>query len=223
MKKWITRLIAGVLLVAVSLMVGGAVVAVSQLPDLQPWHQLVSRLEPRAGDITSAFTLDDYLAREDAVFREAEATVDAVVSAGADAAVPNRYVTASRSYPTRLGTNWNRTQVLTTSEPRGGALLIHGLTDSPYSMRALAARLHAQGYYTLSLRMQGHGTVPGGLVNVDVGRLGWRRSAWARATCAGRSAPTGRWSSWATPTAARSSPSTRSTRSRTRRLPAPSR
>ena len=47
---------------------------------------------------------------------------------------------------------------------RGGALLIHGLTDSPYSMRALAARLNARGYYTLSLRMQGHGTVPGGLV-----------------------------------------------------------
>ena len=33
-------------------------------------------------------------------------------------------------------------------------------------MRAIADRLHAAGYYTLSLRMQGHGTVPGGLVNV---------------------------------------------------------
>ena len=42
---------------------------------------------------------------------------------------------------------------------------MHGLTDSPYSMRALAERLHAAGYETLSLRMQGHGTVPGGLVN----------------------------------------------------------
>jgi alpha-beta hydrolase superfamily lysophospholipase len=33
-------------------------------------------------------------------------------------------------------------------------------------MRAVAARLHAAGYYTSSLRMQGHGTVPGGLVDV---------------------------------------------------------
>src|SRR4029078_11579827 len=41
--------------------------------------------------------------------------------------------------------------------------LVHGLTDSPYSMRALAERLTAEGYYTLSLRMPGHGGVPGGL------------------------------------------------------------
>ena len=60
---------------------------------------------------------------------------------------------------------WNHTRLLTVPEPRGGALLIHGLTDSPYSMRALAERMHADGYDTLSLRMQGHGTVPGGLVN----------------------------------------------------------
>ncbi len=167
MKTWITRLVVGALLVSVSVVVGGAASAVSRLPDLQPWHQLVSRLEPRADEITSDYTLDQYLAREDAVFKEMQAGVDAVVSAGADAAVANRYVTGSRSHPTRLGTNWNRTQVLPAPEPRGGALLIHGLTDSPYSMRALAARLNAQGYYTLSLRMQGHGTVPGGLVNVD--------------------------------------------------------
>jgi alpha-beta hydrolase superfamily lysophospholipase len=31
----------------------------------------------------------------------------------------------------------------------------------------MAARFHALGYYTLSLRMQGHGTVPGGLVSVN--------------------------------------------------------
>ena len=30
--------------------------------------------------------------------------------------------------------------------PRGGALLIHGLTDSPYSMRALAEHLNAGGF-----------------------------------------------------------------------------
>ena len=46
---------------------------------------------------------------------------------------------------------------------RGGALLVHGLTDSPYSMRAVADALSARGYYVLALRMPGHGTVPGGL------------------------------------------------------------
>jgi alpha-beta hydrolase superfamily lysophospholipase len=79
--------------------------------------------------------------------------------------VPNRYVETSRSSPDRLPDAGNRTQVRPASPARGGALLVHGLTDSPYSMRALAERLNAAGFYTLSLRMQGHGTVPGGLVN----------------------------------------------------------
>ena len=48
-------------------------------------------------------------------------------------------------------------------EIAGGALLIHGLTDSPYSMRAVGETLKAGGYYGLALRMPGHGTVPAGL------------------------------------------------------------
>ena len=45
----------------------------------------------------------------------------------------------------------------------GGALLIHGLTDSPYTMRAVGETLKASGYYGLALRMPGHGTVPAAL------------------------------------------------------------
>ena len=163
-KTWLLRGVLAVPLAAALLAIGGAANAIYRLPDLEPWHVLVSRLEPRAAEITSTFTLEDYLKREEAVFREARERVDAVVSPAANAAVPNRYVTGSRSYPDKLGVNWNRTQILEAADLRGGALLIHGLTDSPYSMRALAARLNARGYYTLSLRMQGHGTVPGGLV-----------------------------------------------------------
>ncbi len=166
MKTWLLRGVLAVPIAGALLAIGGAGSAISRLPDLEPWHVLVSRLEPRAAEITNAFTIEDYLRREDAVFREARERVDAVVSATANATVPNRYVTGSRSYPEKLGDNRNRTQILEAAELRGGALLIHGLTDSPYSMRALAARLNARGYYTLSLRMQGHGTVPGGLVTV---------------------------------------------------------
>ena len=148
-----------------TLAVGGAVYAVSTLPGLQPWHRLVSDLELRAGDITPAFTLEAYLEREEMIFREMGERVEAVVTEGANPAIPNRYVAASRSHPDKLPGHWNHTRLLTVPEPRGGALLIHGLTDSPYSMRALADQMHARGYNTLSLRMQGHGTVPGGLVN----------------------------------------------------------
>jgi len=164
-KVWVVRILLAGPLAVVLLAVGGAIMAVSKVPDLQPWHQLASRLEPRAAEITSTFTLDTYLAREEAVLREARAQVDDVVSPGANALIPNRYVLGSRSHPDRISVPWNRTQILDAAEPRGGALLIHGLTDSPYSMRAIAERLNASGFYTLSLRMQGHGTVPGGLTN----------------------------------------------------------
>ena len=63
------------------------------------------------------------------------------------------------------GTDWNRTfEIVPDGEIAGGALLIHGLTDSPYSMRGVGETLKARGYYGVSLRMPGHGTVPGGLV-----------------------------------------------------------
>ncbi len=49
------------------------------------------------------------------------------------------------------------------AQPKGGALLLHGLTDSPYAMRAIANALYQRGYYVLVLRLPGHGTVPASL------------------------------------------------------------
>jgi alpha-beta hydrolase superfamily lysophospholipase len=164
MIRWAVRLVLGFAGAIALVVAGGAFSAVQGLPDLQSWHELQSTLEPTAAEITSSFTLDQYLRREEAVFREMRERVEIPASANADSAVLNRYITTSRSHPLRLGSDWNRTQVLDNAEPQGGALLIHGLTDSPYSMRSVAARLHDRRFYTLSLRMQGHGTVPGGLV-----------------------------------------------------------
>ena len=195
--------------------VGGAVSAMSRLPDLQPWHHLVTSLEPRVVDISGGFTLDDYLRREEMVFAEARQQVEAKVAEGADPLVPNRYVAASRSAPSRFATDFNRTQVMVPPQVRGGALLLHGLTDAPYSMRAIAERLQAAGFVTLSLRMQGHGTVPGGLVGVV-----WED--WAAAVRMGARhvrrrdrRRTSRWSSSAIRTAARWPSTTRSRRSKT--------
>ena len=39
--------------------------------------------------------------------------VEAVVAKGANAAVPNRYVAASRSHPDKLASRWNHTRLLT--------------------------------------------------------------------------------------------------------------
>ena len=84
-------------------------------------------------------------------------------SASRNPSVPNRYVAGSVSSPSRQAFDGNRTFERVPAQIRGGALLIHGLTDSPYSLHAAADLLASHGIYALALRMPGHGTVPGGL------------------------------------------------------------
>ena len=163
MSTWVVRLALTGLLIAVTLVVGGGVQAVLNVPDLQVWHRLVPRAELRAADLDDAFTLNQYLAREADVFEEVRDEVETPTSASSASQLANRYQSASISSPRRASRDWNRTFELMPAAVRGGALLIHGLTDSPYSMRAIAERMRAQGYYALALRMPGHGTVPGAL------------------------------------------------------------
>ncbi len=47
---------------------------------------------------------------------------------------------------------------------KNGVILVHGLLDSPYSLRALAQHLHKQGFWVRSLLLPGHGSVPGDLL-----------------------------------------------------------
>jgi alpha-beta hydrolase superfamily lysophospholipase len=161
--RWGAWLAAAVLLIVATVIVGAAVDARYRLPDLQPWHRNAPPSEIRASDIDEQFTLADYLAREERVFSEVRTLVEDALPPAGEHAV-NRYVRASRSSPARLARDYNRTFELAPDQVRGGALLVHGLTDSPSSMKAIAEQLQADGYYSLALRMPGHGTVPAGLV-----------------------------------------------------------
>jgi alpha-beta hydrolase superfamily lysophospholipase len=49
---------------------------------------------------------------------------------------------------------------------KGQVLLLHGLSDSPYAMRALSRYFLNRGLAVLALRLKGHGSVPGALLNV---------------------------------------------------------
>jgi alpha-beta hydrolase superfamily lysophospholipase len=164
-RRWTARIAWSAVIVFATIVIGGALDARRRLPDLQPWHRIVPR-DARAADFSPRSTLADYLAIEDAAFK----TVDDQIEHRLDPAwrLPaNRYNPDAKSYPGRLETNWNRTQVLAPSGTVvGGALLIHGLTDSPYSMRTIGEDLRARGYHVLALRMPGHGTVPAGLTDV---------------------------------------------------------
>ena len=50
---------------------------------------------------------------------------------------------------------------------RRGILLTHGLSDSPYCMRHLAACFQENGYRVLAILLPGHGTRPGDLLEVS--------------------------------------------------------
>ncbi len=43
---------------------------------------------------------------------------------------------------------------------------MHGMSDSPYSLRALGETLKGYNYWVLGLRMPGHGTAPSGLTTI---------------------------------------------------------
>jgi alpha-beta hydrolase superfamily lysophospholipase len=83
-----------------------------------------------------------------------------------DRSIINRYYRGSMADPASWSPDWNRTFELTTDSPKAGVLLLHGLSDSPYSMRSLGQRLHAAGAQVLGLRVPGHGTAPSGLADV---------------------------------------------------------
>lgn len=142
-------------------------------PPLRPWHK-ERTAELRAGSIDS---LDwaGYLAAEGALFASVQRDMDQALRPQDD--VPfNRYYARSPVNPASFPRNWNRSYVLEPdSAPRGAAVMLHGLTDGPYSLRHIAELYTARGYVVVSIRMPGHGTVPGALT-----RATW--PDWAAAT-----------------------------------------
>ncbi len=152
------------LVVAVITALGGLVFGWTRLartlPDLRGWHRDAPASEFRAAHDEAGYAFEDYLRQEDRVFAELDALVDGGWS-GDSAGSFCRFTRGSRSHPAGLfERNWNRTFVLTAERPIGGALLVHGLSDSPYSLRRLGETLHRAGYTVIGLRVPGHGTCP---------------------------------------------------------------
>ena len=160
--RWVRRAVFATVLAFLTLIVGGAYDARWRLPTSSRGIASASTMSMRRR-LDERFTFAQYLAREEQLFaqvRAFESTIDP-----ADRTPVNRYhrgqPVASVERRPATGTDPSRPS---RRSIRGGALLIHGLTDSPYSMRAIADVLRKHGVYSLALRMPGHGTVPSGLV-----------------------------------------------------------
>jgi esterase/lipase len=186
--KWIARLLllAGGVLATIVLVF--AFQARLKHPDLQAWHRLRLREEFHAGrkDVAS---FADYLRLEERLFAELrERLLDDPLAA--DPYALGRYHPGSAPARLALETPYNRSYELKASDPRGVALLVHGLSDSPYSMRALAEVFQSQGYDVLVLRLPGHGTIPSMLR--DVAWQDWFEAVTLAAREAARRAGPGR-------------------------------
>ena len=152
--------------VLVTIVLVFAIQARLRLADLRPWHRTALAAEFHADGADAPASFDEYRALEDRLFAELRRTV-LDDPAAADTSLLGRYTPGSVPARLALDTPYNHSFELVPSEVRGAVLLVHGLSDSPYSMRALAETFYAQGYYVLALRLPGHGTVPAALVDVS--------------------------------------------------------
>ncbi|MEP9349208.1 alpha/beta fold hydrolase [Xanthobacter sp. KR7-225] len=161
----IARWIASAIVVALVTVFVVRAVDSQRGPPLELWHTLTPKELSRAALDRADFAA--YLAAEDRLFAEVRREVTDKLPPRAR--VPyDRYYAASPIFPARFAQDFNRSFVVEPEGPvRGVAVFLHGLTDSPYSLRHVARRYAALGFLALSIRLPGHGTVPGALLGVD--------------------------------------------------------
>jgi alpha-beta hydrolase superfamily lysophospholipase len=167
LSRLLVSAIGSVLLGFALMMLGGYVWFLRSGPEPKVWHTTQLAAEFTAAREGQVNSIAAYRALEDRLFAELKsAVVDKVPPE--ERTLINRYAAGSLSDPGVWPTNWNRSFELTPAQPAGAALLLHGLTDSPYSMRSIGEHLAARGLKVVALRLPGHGTAPSGLVSFKV-------------------------------------------------------
>jgi alpha-beta hydrolase superfamily lysophospholipase len=133
--------------------------------ELEPWHTVELTEEFSADKSNEIDSFDAYLALEERLFAQLDREVYATTGVGPEYTL-SRYSSGSAADPRNDQPDWNRSFELNADSPIGGVLLLHGMSDSPYSLRALGQTLQQRGYQVLGLRLPGHGTAPSGLTHV---------------------------------------------------------
>ena len=134
-------------------------------PQLELWHTHVPH-ELTAAQIDGS-DWAQYLAAEQETFAEVRSEVTDKLPPKARN-LANRYFAGSPIYPGNFAHDWNRSFVMAPDGvPRGAVVLLHGLTDTPYSVRSIAQLYRAAGYVAVAIRLPGHGTVPAGLTHIE--------------------------------------------------------
>src|SRR5215471_3272776 len=159
--RWASILLA----VAAIVFFGIRIYDIQRGPPLAHWHTYVPH-ELRAKEL-DADDWSRYLAEEARIFEAVRTEVTQKLDP--EERVPlNRYFEGSPIYPAHFSQDFNRSYVLEPAGPPVGAVvLLHGLTDSPYSQRHIARAYRDHGFVAIVIRLPGHGTVPAGLTDVE--------------------------------------------------------
>jgi alpha-beta hydrolase superfamily lysophospholipase len=161
--SWLRR---GIILVTLAIIVFFAVRIFESLrgPRLELWHTFVPHeMEAKAIDVAG---WTSYVAAENRLFDEVKTNVSQRLEA--DQKNPlNRYFEGSIIYPDRFEHNWNHSYIMKPDgKPIGAVVLLHGLTDTPYSLRHVADLYRKRGFVVVAIRLPAHGTVPSALSKV---------------------------------------------------------
>ena len=132
---------------------------------LDLWHTYVPH-ELSVKEIEAA-DWAKYLNAEAALFDEVRAEV--VRKLPPEERVPHsRYFEESPVYPGHFSRDWNRSFAIEPKgTPLGAVVLLHGLTDSPYSLRHIGEVYRSHGFIVIAIRLPGHGTVPAALTDIE--------------------------------------------------------
>jgi len=137
---------------------------VKSLPELSTWHTV--QLKHDFSRYSDVHTFEAYLKLEEQLFKELDSEVYSKVLPDEKNKV-NRYTRNSDADPKRWSKNRNRSFELPVENPKMGVLLLHGMSDSPYSLHTQAEVLHKKGVWVVAMRLPGHGTVPSGLTGIS--------------------------------------------------------
>ena len=159
-----TYLVWLMVLGAILLITLASVLYIRSLPALDIWHTTI---------LENEFTVDSdvkdfyaYQALEERLFTELDQKIIATLPKEKQSQI-NRYTKNSLSNPKRWPQNWNKSFEMPVDDPKMAVLLIHGMSDSPYSLHTQAEYLHKQGVYVVGIRLPGHGTIPSGLLDAS--------------------------------------------------------
>ncbi|HKQ96543.1 MAG TPA: alpha/beta fold hydrolase [Candidatus Polarisedimenticolia bacterium] len=161
-RQFLRLLLYGLPAIVITVLGGYIVWSARRGPELSPWHTARLAEEFTAADAGRVRTFDDYRGLEDRLFAALRHEVYDRVAPSERRSV-NRYSAGSLADPGEGADNLNRSYELPAANPRAVAVLLHGLTDSPYVLRRLGERLNADGVYVVGLRLPGHGTAPAAL------------------------------------------------------------